>query len=230
MFNCRGEEGLDYGGVAREWFFTVSHEVTMFSFSPPSSALFSFCPTSSPWFIVSGFLYYNSIVTHCVTSYWFLLYFNTRPFLHRCWTQCTACSSTPTRTTIRFKSTRPPMSTLTTCTTSNSSVNIVVNHKQEQTQKINFVELGRISLWSGQKIKSVFRSIHSNGVVPWQIHLQRVHYAVLQENAKQARILFWLKNFWNTLIIVLWISLPLSINYNCNTTALRVYTHPWSIS
>ena len=23
----RGEEGLDYGGVAREWFFTVSHEV-----------------------------------------------------------------------------------------------------------------------------------------------------------------------------------------------------------
>ena len=24
----RGEEGLDYGGVAREWFFTVSHEVT----------------------------------------------------------------------------------------------------------------------------------------------------------------------------------------------------------
>ena len=109
-------------------------------------------------------------------------------------------------------------------------LNIVVNHKQEQTQKINFVELGRISLWSGQKIKSVFRSIHSNGVVPWQIHLQRVHYAVLQENAKQARILFWLKNFWNTLIIVLWISLPLSINYNCNTTALRVYTHPWSIS
>ena len=27
-------------------------------------------------------------------------------------------------------------------------LNIVVNHKQEQTQKINFVELGRISLWS----------------------------------------------------------------------------------
>ena len=24
----RGEEGLDYGGVAREWFFTVSHEVS----------------------------------------------------------------------------------------------------------------------------------------------------------------------------------------------------------
>jgi hypothetical protein len=23
----QGEEGLDYGGVAREWFFTVSHEV-----------------------------------------------------------------------------------------------------------------------------------------------------------------------------------------------------------
>jgi hypothetical protein len=23
----KGEEGLDYGGVAREWFFTVSHEV-----------------------------------------------------------------------------------------------------------------------------------------------------------------------------------------------------------
>ena len=23
----KGEEGLDYGGVSREWFFTVSHEV-----------------------------------------------------------------------------------------------------------------------------------------------------------------------------------------------------------
>ena len=27
----RGEEGLDYGGVAREWFFTVSHEVKISS-------------------------------------------------------------------------------------------------------------------------------------------------------------------------------------------------------
>ena len=27
IFFFRGEEGLDYGGVAREWFFTVSHEV-----------------------------------------------------------------------------------------------------------------------------------------------------------------------------------------------------------
>ena len=36
----RGEEGLDYGGVAREWFFTVSHEVRIINYVMMSTSFY----------------------------------------------------------------------------------------------------------------------------------------------------------------------------------------------
>ena len=174
-----------------------------------------------------------------------------RSVLRRCWTPCTACLSTPTRTTTPFKSTLPPMSTLITCTTSNSSVSIcrlpearslthsISAHAHCTYLKIGFqlesneskhgflyrsvqirrfveycretkdtnknkhktvylVELSRKHLWSDQKFEtiSIYRSIHSNGSVSWQVHLQWLHNALLQANAKQASYSLWFQQKW----------------------------------